>query len=166
MNEVSHHLGNDSSSFHPVHSLIRAVGPPDLHHSKGRGLRGSQKLRELLALASRHQAQRGCTPLPRAQWRAGDGDTPELGDERSTSRWVLVHHQGARAPLTRHQGSFGAFGLARDQSATEFGLTLNEPCPSRNGQAQSPYSFIYPHRKGILVNHSLESYKASQHTHT
>jgi hypothetical protein len=38
MNEVSHHLGNDSSSFHPVHSLIRAVGPPDLHHPKGRGL--------------------------------------------------------------------------------------------------------------------------------
>jgi hypothetical protein len=37
MNEASHHLGNDSSSFHPVHSLIRAVGPPDLHHPKGRG---------------------------------------------------------------------------------------------------------------------------------
>ncbi len=37
MNEVSHHLGNDSPSFHPVHSLIRAVGPPDLHHPKGRG---------------------------------------------------------------------------------------------------------------------------------
>jgi len=34
---VSHHLGNDSSSFHPVHSLIRAVGLPDLHHPKGRG---------------------------------------------------------------------------------------------------------------------------------
>ena len=39
MNEVTHHLGNDSPSFHPVHTLIRAVGPPDLHHAKGRGQR-------------------------------------------------------------------------------------------------------------------------------
>ena len=38
MNEAIHHLGNDSSSFHPAHSLIRGVGPPDLHHAKGRGL--------------------------------------------------------------------------------------------------------------------------------
>jgi hypothetical protein len=37
MNEAIHHLGNDSPSFHPVHTLIRAVGPPVLHHSKGRG---------------------------------------------------------------------------------------------------------------------------------
>jgi hypothetical protein len=37
MTEASHHLGNDSSSFHPVHSLIRADGHLDLHHPKGRG---------------------------------------------------------------------------------------------------------------------------------
>jgi hypothetical protein len=36
MNEVSHHLGNDSSSFHPVNSLVREGGPLDLHHPKGR----------------------------------------------------------------------------------------------------------------------------------
>jgi hypothetical protein len=30
-------LRNDSPSFHPVHSLIRAFGPRDLHHAKGRG---------------------------------------------------------------------------------------------------------------------------------
>ena len=39
MNEAIHHLGNDGSSFHPVNSLIRAVGPPDLHHAKGPGPR-------------------------------------------------------------------------------------------------------------------------------
>ena len=37
MDEVTHHLRNDSPSFHPVHSLIRAVGPLDLHHANGRG---------------------------------------------------------------------------------------------------------------------------------
>jgi len=37
MNEAIHLLGNDSSPFHPAHSLIRAAGPPDLHHAKGRG---------------------------------------------------------------------------------------------------------------------------------
>jgi len=26
MNEATHHLGNDSPSFHPVHSQVRAVG--------------------------------------------------------------------------------------------------------------------------------------------
>jgi hypothetical protein len=31
------HLKNDSPSFHPVHPLIRAFGPRDLHHAKGRG---------------------------------------------------------------------------------------------------------------------------------
>ena len=30
-------LANDSSSFTPVHSQIRAIGPRDLHHAKGRG---------------------------------------------------------------------------------------------------------------------------------
>ena len=29
------HLWNDSSSFHPVHPLIRAFGPRVLHHAKG-----------------------------------------------------------------------------------------------------------------------------------
>ena len=29
------HLWNDSSSFHPVHPLIRAFGPKVLHHAKG-----------------------------------------------------------------------------------------------------------------------------------
>ncbi len=43
MNEASHHLWDDSSSFHPVHSLIRAVGPPDLHHPKGRGPKRHQE---------------------------------------------------------------------------------------------------------------------------
>jgi hypothetical protein len=37
MNEVHLHLRNDSPSFHPVHPLIRAFGPRDLHHAKGRG---------------------------------------------------------------------------------------------------------------------------------
>jgi hypothetical protein len=36
-NEVHLLLRNDSPSFHPVHSLIRAFGPRDLHHAKGRG---------------------------------------------------------------------------------------------------------------------------------
>jgi hypothetical protein len=57
MNEVSHHLGNDSPSFHPVHSLIRAVGPPDLHHAKGRGPgRGGDRLsgREVTGWRSRN----------------------------------------------------------------------------------------------------------------
>jgi len=30
-------LGNDSPSFTPVHSQIRAIGPRDLHLWKGRG---------------------------------------------------------------------------------------------------------------------------------
>ena len=29
------HLWKDSSSFHPVHPLIRAFGPKVLHHAKG-----------------------------------------------------------------------------------------------------------------------------------
>ena len=33
-------LANDSSSFTPVHPRIRAIGPRDLHHAKGRGLFG------------------------------------------------------------------------------------------------------------------------------
>jgi len=46
MTEVSHHLANDSTSFHPVHTLIKAVGPPDLHHPKGRGLeKGIERIR-------------------------------------------------------------------------------------------------------------------------
>jgi len=32
---VHQHLWNDSSSFHPVHPLIRAFGPKVLHHAKG-----------------------------------------------------------------------------------------------------------------------------------
>jgi len=35
--EVIHQLRNDSTSFHPVHSLIGAIGPRFLHHAKGRG---------------------------------------------------------------------------------------------------------------------------------
>ena len=31
-------LANDSTSFTPVHPQIRAIGPRDLHHGKGRGL--------------------------------------------------------------------------------------------------------------------------------
>ena len=31
------HLTNDSPSFTPVHSQIRAIGPQDLHLWKGRG---------------------------------------------------------------------------------------------------------------------------------
>ena len=31
-------LGNDSPSFTPVHSQIRAIGPRDLHLAKGHGL--------------------------------------------------------------------------------------------------------------------------------
>jgi asparagine synthase (glutamine-hydrolysing) len=31
-------LQSDSLSFHPVHTQIRAFGPRDLHHAKGRGL--------------------------------------------------------------------------------------------------------------------------------
>ena len=87
--------------------------------------------RELLTLASRHQAKRGCSPLSRAQWRAGDGDTPGLGDERSTTRWVLVSPRWARHPVPRHQGAFGAFGPARAQSSTEFRLTIKEACVQR-----------------------------------
>ena len=30
-------LQSDSLSFHPVHTQIRAFGPRDLHHAKGRG---------------------------------------------------------------------------------------------------------------------------------
>jgi integrase len=32
---VHQHLWKDSSSFHPVHPLIRAFGPKVLHHAKG-----------------------------------------------------------------------------------------------------------------------------------
>jgi hypothetical protein len=61
MNEVSHHLGNDSSSFHPVHSLIRAVGLPDLHHPKGRGRqldRATDQLLNALHLLSGPEGKR------------------------------------------------------------------------------------------------------------
>jgi len=37
MNEAIDLLWSDSPSFHPFHSQNRAVGPPDLHHAKGRG---------------------------------------------------------------------------------------------------------------------------------
>ena len=53
-------LRNDSPSFHPVHPLIRAFGPRDLHYAKGRGpLTGSDQDR--IALAS----------LPSALWNTG-----------------------------------------------------------------------------------------------
>jgi hypothetical protein len=35
---VQLHLMNDNSSFHPVHSRRREIGPQLLHHAKGRGL--------------------------------------------------------------------------------------------------------------------------------
>ena len=48
MNEVHLHLRNDSPSFHPVHPLIRAFGPRDLHHAKGRGPEQDALLKPLL----------------------------------------------------------------------------------------------------------------------
>ena len=38
------HLTNDSPSFTPVHSQIRAIGPQDLHLWKGRGLSGETNM--------------------------------------------------------------------------------------------------------------------------
>ncbi len=40
MNEVHLHLQSDSLSLDHVHPLIRAFGPRDLHHEKGRGQGG------------------------------------------------------------------------------------------------------------------------------
>ena len=45
-------LGNDSPSFTPVHSQIRAIGPRDLHLWKGRG-RDAQQLQQALLLLKR-----------------------------------------------------------------------------------------------------------------
>jgi len=39
--EVHLCLRDDTLSFHPVHTQIRAIGPRVLHHKKGRGLRVS-----------------------------------------------------------------------------------------------------------------------------
>jgi len=36
--ELHLQLGNDTPSFHPVHTQIRATGLRDLHHKKGCGL--------------------------------------------------------------------------------------------------------------------------------
>jgi hypothetical protein len=41
------HLTNDSPSFTPVHSQIRAIGPQDLHLWKGRG-RAARQLLDLI----------------------------------------------------------------------------------------------------------------------
>jgi hypothetical protein len=49
MNEVQLRLRNDSPSFHPVHPLIRAIGPRVLHHAKGRGHQANMRIEELLA---------------------------------------------------------------------------------------------------------------------
>jgi predicted transposase YdaD len=46
------HLVNDSPSFTPVHSQIRAIGPQDLHLGKGRG-----PLLSLLTLPVRPEAE-------------------------------------------------------------------------------------------------------------
>ncbi len=43
----THRLANGSSSFTPVHSRIRAIGPRDLHLAKGRGLTGGKHPNEL-----------------------------------------------------------------------------------------------------------------------
>jgi hypothetical protein len=91
MNEAIHHLGNDSPSFHPVHTLIRAVGPPVLHHSKGRGRAqadpclGSKGLKRLsIVNVSTQQSfpAEGCQPsvrvgmhMRRGQWIGGDTRT-------------------------------------------------------------------------------------------
>ena len=88
------------------------------------------------SIVSQHTARRGCTSLRRAQRRAGDGVTSELGIglaflatvERSASWWFLVHYPWARCPGLRHQGPSGDFRLARAHAGTEFCLTLNEPC--------------------------------------
>ena len=54
--EVIHHLRNDSPSFHPVDSLIRAIGPRFLHHVKGSGL-------NLIEMAKAHIRAKGEHPF-------------------------------------------------------------------------------------------------------
>jgi hypothetical protein len=54
-------LRNDSPSFHPVHSLIRAFGPRDLHHAKGRGHALAQMPRPLLLAFVASSLLFGCT---------------------------------------------------------------------------------------------------------
>jgi len=58
------HLVNDSPSFTPVHSQIRAIGPKDLHLGKGRGPGVSLPLKCFLRISEaikqqRHQAGMG-----------------------------------------------------------------------------------------------------------
>ena len=60
------HLVNDSPSFTPVHSQIRAIGPQDLHLGKGRGpirrlpLQGSSReRRSILAMIRKDDSRTG-----------------------------------------------------------------------------------------------------------
>ena len=120
MNEAIHHLGNDSPSFHPVHTLIRAVGPPVLHHSKGRGPRGggpasgcvppssgrpsigpfpAQALAKPLGLAVGPGRVRRGVYVPQAQGAAGLG--VRIGD---VGRAVIAHHSPALDPLAVEPG--------------------------------------------------------------
>ncbi|MCS5694338.1 type II toxin-antitoxin system PemK/MazF family toxin [Cyanobium sp. FGCU-6] len=49
--KVIHHLRNDRPSFHPVHSLIREIGPRYLHHAKGRGRSDIRKTRPCVVVS-------------------------------------------------------------------------------------------------------------------
>ena len=50
-------LANDSSSFTPVHSQIRAIGPRDLHLAKGRGQeKAMAEMAALLVLRKKWEA--------------------------------------------------------------------------------------------------------------
>jgi predicted GNAT family N-acyltransferase len=61
-------LTNDSPSFTPVHSQIRAIGPRDLHLWKGRGLAAplspaQMKLRQMAVATARQRQGLGRTLL-------------------------------------------------------------------------------------------------------
>ena len=68
------HLASDSPSFIPVHPQIRAIGPPDLHHAKGRGL--DEKLEEIAAACRRYGIERLFVfgSALREDFRSGESD--------------------------------------------------------------------------------------------
>ena len=114
------HLMNDSSSFHPVHTQIRAIGPQPLHHAKGRGptalqhppvhlrieprhpLRSPKPLSFLPCRSTQGTPPRGIFQHPadcrsegdRFKW-LGKGASDAVGNDVGKATGVEGHHRGA-----------------------------------------------------------------------
>jgi hypothetical protein len=83
-------LANDSPSFTPVHPQIRAIGPRDLHHAKGRG---PGDLEEVTATELKQQRKREQLRATSLTELIAVGQRRGMKNPRGWARHVLAARQ-------------------------------------------------------------------------